>query len=104
MVMENLARTNEEIANNIAKDWKMTYLAMENDGGTYDVDSFDDCYGAALEALQWKDKQLKKQEQQLIDKACEWLKNNINDYYTTNEFEQWFDEMFEDFKQAMEVK
>ncbi len=56
--MENLARTNEAIANDIAKDWKMTYLARENDGGTYDVDSFDDCYGAALEALQWKERQI----------------------------------------------
>lgn len=36
-----------------------------------------------------------------IEKACEWLKNNIDSYYVTNEFEQWFDEMFEDFKEAM---
>ena len=36
-----------------------------------------------------------------IEKACEWLKNNIDSYYTTNEFEQWFDEMFEDFKHYM---
>ncbi len=47
-----------------------------------------------LEMAEWK-------EQQMIDKAVEWLKNNIHDYYTTNEFEQWFDEMFKDFKQAM---
>lgn len=101
MDAKKLTKTNEEIANNIAKNWKMTYLAMENDGGTYDVDSFDDCYGAALDALRLKDEQFEDREQQLIDKACEWLKNNIDDYYTTNEFEEWFDNMFEDFKQAM---
>ena len=36
-----------------------------------------------------------------IEKACEWLKNNIDSYNTTNEFEHWFDEMFEDFKHYM---
>ncbi len=39
----------------------------------------------------------------LIDKACEWLKDNIDDYFTASEgeFEEWFDEMIGDFKQAM---
>ena len=37
-----------------------------------------------------------------IEKACEWLKDNIHDYYMTGEFEQWFDDMFEDFRKAME--
>ena len=63
-------------------------------------------YGA-IEMAKWKDKQLKKQrriirnhwqewaeeqKQQLIDKACDWLKNNI--MITTQQ-------MFEDFKQEM---
>ena len=41
-----------------------------------------------------------------IEKACKWLKDNIHDYYTTgdggDEFEGWFDDMFEDFKRAIE--
>lgn len=61
-------------------------------------------YSSAMAMAEWKDEQFEKQERQLIDKACEWMKNNINDYYTTNEFEQWFDEMFDDFKQAMKEK
>jgi len=36
-----------------------------------------------------------------IDKVCEWLDKNIGDYYTTCEFEQWFDEMFIDLRKAM---
>lgn len=50
---------------------------------------------------EFKDKQFAKEKQELIDKAAEWLKNNIHDYYMTCEFEQWFDEMFVDFKEAM---
>lgn len=49
---------------------------------------------SALEMAEWK-------EQQMIEKACEWLKDNIHNYYMTNEFEQWFDDMFEDLKEAM---
>jgi len=80
--MEKLTKTNEAIANDIAKDWKMTYLAMENDGGTYDVDSFDDCYGAALEALQWKERQifdaLKQLGYESALSAVEQLLSNAN--------------------------
>ncbi len=80
--MENLAKTNEAIANDIAKDWKMTYLAMENDGGTYDVDSFDDCYGAALEALRLKEKQffdaLKQLGYESALEAVKQLLSNVN--------------------------
>lgn len=42
-----------------------------------------------------------EQKQALIDKACKWLDENISDYYTTCEFEQRFDEMFDDFRKAM---
>ena len=48
----------------------------------------------AFEMAEWKD-------EQMIEKACEWLKDNIHDYYTVNEFEEWFDGMFVDFKKAM---
>lgn len=54
---------------------------------------------------EWKDEQHSKEKQQWIEKACEWLKDNIHDYYTTgdggDEFEEWFDDMFEDFRKAM---
>ena len=41
----------------------------------------------------------------MAEKACEWLKDNIHDYYATgdggDEFEEWFGDMFEDFRKAM---
>lgn len=42
----------------------------------------------------------------MIEKVCEWLKENIDDYFTTSggEFEEWFDDMYEDLRQAMEGK
>lgn len=51
--------TNKEKATQIAKENKMTYLEMENDGGVYDVDSFDECEQSALQMAEWKDSQMK---------------------------------------------
>ncbi len=59
------------------------------------------CYNLAVAVAQAKDEEFAKEKQELINKAAEWLKNNIHDYYTTCEFEQWFDQMFDDFKEAM---
>lgn len=36
------------------------------------------CFKATLEAMEWKDEQHKQEKQQLIDKACEWLKGNTD--------------------------
>ena len=36
------------------------------------------------------------------DRAIAWLKENIGEYYMTNEFEEYFDSMYEDLKKAME--
>lgn len=44
-------------------------------------------------------------EQQMIDKACEWLKDNANDYLDWYDWEQCRvdkDELVYDFKKAME--
>lgn len=55
-------------------------------------------YNAAIQMAKWK-------EQQMIDKACEWLKDNVNDSYL-----DWYDwekcrlnkdELLHDFKKAM---
>lgn len=47
---------------------------------------------------------VKYADKTMIEKVCEWLKENIDDYFTTGdgEFEEWFDDMYEDLKQAME--
>jgi hypothetical protein len=46
---------------------------------------------AALDAMDWKDKQFEEDKQKLIDKAAEWLFKNTR--FTTNDIR--------DFKQAM---
>lgn len=47
---------------------------------------------AALEMAQWK-------EQQMIDKATEWIRNHIPDYYGYGKI---FPEIIEDFRKDME--
>ena len=56
-----------------------------------------------MDMAKWKDKQFVQEKEKLIDNVCEWLKNNIDDYMMTSEgeFEQWFDEMYIDLKEAM---
>ena len=65
-------------------------------------------YDAALAMAQWKDEQFKAEKQALIDKACEWLRNNSymldtwdeDKYYVVFEFEDK-DEMIKEFHKAM---
>ena len=40
---------------------------------------------AALDALEWKDEQHKQEKQRWIDKAVEWVDNNVNHYIFENE-------------------
>ena len=54
-----------------------------------------------IEMAEWKDEQHTEEKRQWVEKACEWLKDNIHDYYVTCEFEEWFDDMFDDFKKVM---
>ncbi len=85
---------NNEKAEEIVKDYN--YTQFLNDG-THDSYTETAVLYMLNEMAQWK-------EQQMIERAVEWLKNNIYDYYRTDEFEQWFDEMFDDFKQSMKEK
>lgn len=36
------------------------------------------------------------------DRVIAWLKEHIGEYYMTNEFEEYFDSMYEDLAKAME--
>jgi hypothetical protein len=36
------------------------------------------------------------------NRVIAWLKENIGEYYMTNEFEEYFDSMYEDLKKATE--
>ena len=54
-----------------------------------------------LEAMQWKDEQFEAEKQALIDKACEWLKENVSKHLH-GQYAFLKGEMIEEFKQAME--
>ena len=57
-------------------------------------------YSAAMQMAKWK-------EQQMIEKACEWLEDNANEYLDWYDWEQCRvnkDELLHDFREAMEEK
>ena len=92
--------TNEEKAREIARNNQQFYYES-NGWGDEIKSSKNECYNSAIKMAEWKDEQFVQEKEKLIDNVCEWLKNNIHDYYMTCEFEQWFDEMYEDLKKEM---
>ena len=77
--------TNEEKAREIAIENSSLYEFGFN------YDSSFECYNSAMEMAQF-----------MIDKACKWLKDNIKNYYYLANGVEYFDEMIEDIKEAME--
>ena len=55
-------------------------------------------YQKIMQMADWKDHQFKGEKQALIEKACEWLKENARNYYSAYATE---DRLIEDFKKAM---
>jgi len=106
----------QQKAHEIANNCSTQIVGAEVSDETY-ITTEPDCYRAAMEMAKWKDEQsqgiicgkvlqlrrkaYKKGYDKAIEKACVWLKNNIHDYYTTNEFVEYFDEMVDDFKKEM---
>lgn len=64
--------TNEEKAMQIAEENLMTYVALENDGGTYEVDSEAECYRSAIDMAIWMNE---KQHKELVHPVVEWLEH-----------------------------
>ena len=62
-------------------------------------------YDAALAMAQWKDEQLEAEKQALIDKACEWLRNNMYEGTCEQMLSKkpypFMSDYIEEFKQAM---
>lgn len=48
-----------------------------------------------------KDKQFAEEKQAWIDKACEWILDNIYDDYSPEEFKQQLEEILKDFRKVM---
>lgn len=71
---------NEEKAREIANNCSTEIVGAEVSDETY-ITTEPDCYTAAMTMAQWKDEQLAKEKQALIDKACEWMNVFLNTHY-----------------------
>ena len=93
--------------NNEEKAKKITDRIFES-GFNTNRTFYDMAKNAAMEMARWKDEQLEAEKQALIDKACEWLRNNsymLDDWdedkcWVTFEFTSK-DEMIKEFHKTM---
>lgn len=86
-------KSNEEKAKEICNHGIPTCdLKCESCNIAYHVDGL-------IQMAEWKDEQFKTEKQALIDKACEWLKDNGRNYHSAYATE---DRLIEDFKKAVE--
>lgn len=72
MKTKRLLITNEEKAREIAARNAYNY--------EYEESSEVECEQSTFEMAEWKDEQFTKQKQELIDKSCEWMKDNVPHY------------------------
>ena len=82
---------NEAKAKKIASSQKIGYTVRYS-GYTYTEYSEEECYKSAMEMALWK-------EQQMIEKACEWMFSN-HIHYPNNRIGT--EQIIKDFKKAME--
>ena len=104
--------SNEQKAREIAK--KLSIHIDSFGDGDYEFDSqfYHTNKDAALQAMQWKDKQHKAEKQQWLEKACEWLKDNACHYHYlkfnhyTQDYDFAFDtqKLIDDFKKNNGIK
>ena len=83
---------------------KAKHLASREMYGGFTLAEQNAAYDAAMAMAEWKDEQFAQERQQLIDKACEWIKDNINsylDWYDWGKCRVGKDELIDDFRKAM---
>ena len=119
--------TNEEKANKIALKYAREYLVSRNDSHKQNIlfkeSSIIECEKASLEMAKWKDERIKELEvtlkcrskyeriyrdeflkaekEALINKACEWLKENASKHIHGPAYMFYKESMIKEFKQAM---
>lgn len=101
--------TNEEKANEIALKYAREYVVSKNDSHKRNIlfkeSSIIECEKASLEMAEWKDEQLEAEKQALIDKACEWLRNNMYEgtceQMLSKKTYPFMSDFIEEFQQAM---
>jgi hypothetical protein len=111
---------NERKAREIAND-NCTHICLADCSAESYFSSENDCYKAAMQAMKWKDKerkylwritrnhyqewaeeQIAQEKQKLIDKACEWWKNEFKTHEMNyKDSKDWYNSKVERFKQAM---
>ena len=90
---------NEEIAREIANKCSTEIIGAEVSDETY-ITTEPDCYTAAMEMADWKDERFEAEKQALIDKACEWLRENVSKHIH-GQYSFLKGLMLEEFQQAM---
>ena len=82
------------------KDWE------ENIANSYDEEVDDTCFSVFLDGVKWADANPQFSKEKFIDKACEWLRNNIDFYVETNygeDFRVNMEQLLKDIRKAMEA-
>lgn len=90
-IEEEKLNENEQLALKIAEEL--------SEGREFECDSLD-IYKGAMKMADWKDQHPRKGLWD-SDRVIAWLKEHIGEYYMTNEFEEFFDSMYEDLRKAM---
>ena len=91
--------TNEEEAREIANNSSTKIVGAEVSDETY-ITTESDCYTAAITMAKWKDEQFKAEKEALINKACEWLRENASKHIH-GQYSFLKGLMLEEFQQAM---
>lgn len=81
------------------KDWE------EKISNSYNTEFDDICFSAFLDGAKWADANPQLSKGEFIDKACEWLRNNI-DFYVETKYDEDFrvdiEQLSKDIRKAME--
>jgi len=95
----------------MSREEEISKFAYDYSKQNYKGDSYEayaekeDIAKACIDSINWADQHPRKGLVD-IEKACKWIEENIYDYYTTgdggDEFEEYFDQMIDDFRKAME--
>lgn len=70
--------TNEKKAKELAEDNEKSYIMYD---GETETTSYNECYQAAIEMAEWKDKQFQEEKKQLVESIIEWIKENNGVYW-----------------------
>ena len=84
-----------EKAREIAENNHKTYFEFENDGGSNEVSSHEECYNSAMQMYEWTKEQYEKKLDEAIQLAHEALKGTNSSQHTTDfKGNEWAEKLF----------